>query len=77
MAKPNLTRVQYIEKLNELMREHPEYTKEMVVHFHPRGVAPDQASGLYAEGPHEVRAIWTWTDRKIAAEYVVDGLPLL
>ena len=76
MAKPNLTRVQYIEKVNELMRKHQAYTKEMVVHFHPRGAAPDQASGLYVEGPHNARAIWAWADAQIAAEYDVDGLPL-
>ncbi|WP_354678555.1 hypothetical protein [Cupriavidus plantarum] len=75
MTKPSLTRVQYVEKVNELMRQHQAYTREMVVHFHPRGVAPDQASGLYVEGPHEARAIWAWADAKIAAEYDFEELP--
>ncbi|KVP48441.1 hypothetical protein [Burkholderia ubonensis] len=75
MAKPSLTRVQYIEMVNERMREHPQYTKEMYVHFYPKGIAPEHASGIYIEGPPEARGVLAATDVKIFAEYDFEGLP--
>ncbi|VWB96693.1 hypothetical protein BPS26883_04677 [Burkholderia pseudomultivorans] len=75
MAKPSLTRVQYIEMVNERMREHPQYTREMHVHFYPKGIEAEHASGIYIEGPPEARGVLADTDAKIFAEYDFEGLP--
>ncbi|MGO4151445.1 hypothetical protein [Cupriavidus sp. YAF13] len=74
-AKPSLTRVEYIEMVNERMREHPEYTKEMYVHFYPPGVEPEKASGIYIAGPIAARGVVAATDAKIFAEFDFEGLP--
>ncbi|WP_175701138.1 hypothetical protein [Burkholderia ambifaria] len=76
MAKPSLTRVQYIEMVNERMRQHPEYTKEMHVHFYPKGIAPERASGIYVEGPRAARGVLADIDAKIFSEYDFEGLPV-
>ena len=76
MAKPSLTRVQYVEMVNERMREHREYTKEMHAHFYPKGALPEDASGIYLEGPPVARGVLADAHAKIAAEYDFEGLPM-
>jgi len=74
MAKPSLTRVEYIVMVNERMKEHPQYTKDMYVHFYPKGSSPENASGIYVEGPLSARGVLADTDRKIFDEYDLEGL---
>jgi hypothetical protein len=76
MPKPSLTRVQYIEMVNKRMREHSKYTKDMHVHFWPKGVSPEHASGIYVEGPPDARGVLADTDAKIFSEYDFEGLPV-
>lgn len=78
MAKPSLTRVEYIIMVNERLREHPKYTQDMVVHFHPRGVEPSKASGIYIEADDlsVAKGVLADTDAKIFAEYDFEGTPV-
>jgi hypothetical protein len=60
--------------VNERMREHPMYTKDMHVHFYPKGIAPEDASGIYLEGGINARGVLADTDAKIFAEYDFEGM---
>jgi len=58
MTKEVLTRVQYLEVLNESLRHHPEWQPGMAFVFWPPGSSAKRAKGLGFSGPAEARPIF-------------------
>lgn len=66
MPVQTVTRVRYIELMNEALKQHPEFQDGMRIYLHPEGCIPEHASGIGWTGPFSKSGVFA------AAMYSVD-----
>ena len=69
MDKPVIDEFQYVELMNEKMKEHDEYTEGMHVEIFPG--SSERPTGTRAVGEGKVGLVAAWADREIKKQYAI------
>jgi len=69
MSKPELTKDEYIDELNEELKEHEYYEKGMAFYPYSEGVTGRGVAGYSVKGPHSKIGVFAQVAQKVSENY--------